>query len=194
MLELASWIATPMASSLLAELGARVIKIETLNGDLLRGYGPVGLKCVQGNQSIALDLKTADGRAIVHRLAERGERWCTTTGQEFRRDSGIDERRLRGQQPEADPRLRGVVRLDGADGGERPAFHVTAGGVSGGAQAQVGGGGTPGPTSAFTRGDGVLSAETLTRVQRGEPRTRRHARRVAAAVTMAFHTRANRRG
>ena len=52
-LELAAWIATPMATALLAELGVRIIKIETLDGDPLRGYGPVGLKCVQGKESIA---------------------------------------------------------------------------------------------------------------------------------------------
>src|SRR5262245_40806445 len=67
-LELSTWIATPMATALLAELGARIIKIETLDGDPLRHYGPVGLKCVQQKDSIALDLKSDEGREIVHRL------------------------------------------------------------------------------------------------------------------------------
>ena len=72
-LEMATWIATPMAAALLAELGARVIKIEPFEGDPMRLSGPAGLKCVQGKESIILDLKAAEGRQIVHRLAERAD-------------------------------------------------------------------------------------------------------------------------
>ncbi len=116
-LELANWIATPMASSLLTELGARVIKIEPLTGDLLRGYGPVGLKCVQGTQSITLDLKTTEGLAIVHRLVERVRR---VGAQLPPGSSGATRHRRRDParaEPEAHLSLRRVVRLDRADGG-----------------------------------------------------------------------------
>ena len=94
MLELATWIATPMATALLAELGARVIKIEPLEGDPMRRYGPTGMKCVQGKESIALDLKTAEGRDIVHRLASTGRRpGATTTGRAFPSGSASTTRR-----------------------------------------------------------------------------------------------------
>ena len=98
-LELAAWIATPMATALLAELGARVIKIEPLEGDPLRGYGPVGLKCVQGKESIALDLKTTEGRDIVHRLVGRADALVHNYRPGVPERLGIDDATLRAINP-----------------------------------------------------------------------------------------------
>jgi itaconate CoA-transferase len=69
-------VAAPFATRQLADLGARVIKIERPGtGDFARGYD----RSVHGQssyfvwlnrskESVALDLKTPDGRAVVHAL------------------------------------------------------------------------------------------------------------------------------
>jgi crotonobetainyl-CoA:carnitine CoA-transferase CaiB-like acyl-CoA transferase len=86
--EAAYYYATPFATALLAELGARVIKIERLEGDPYRdlngdpfavqGGGaadPVRnlgqnnmVRAMQGKECLAVNLKDARGRQIVHRL------------------------------------------------------------------------------------------------------------------------------
>jgi crotonobetainyl-CoA:carnitine CoA-transferase CaiB-like acyl-CoA transferase len=78
--EAAYYYATPFATALLAELGARVIKVEPVKGDPYRLLGRGGgdpvtalghnnmVRAMQGKESIALDLKDERGRAILHRL------------------------------------------------------------------------------------------------------------------------------
>ncbi|MGI5422071.1 CaiB/BaiF CoA transferase family protein [Actinomadura luteofluorescens] len=69
-------VAAPLCSRHLADLGADVIKIENpAGGDLARGYDSVvkGQSAYfvwanRGKRSVALDLKTADGRAALHAL------------------------------------------------------------------------------------------------------------------------------
>src|SRR5256714_5668790 len=56
----------------LADLGASVIKVESLEGDSFREL-PGFFGWNRGKRSLSVDLKTADGRAIVHRLAERAD-------------------------------------------------------------------------------------------------------------------------
>ncbi len=146
-LEMATWIATPMAAALLAELGARVIKIEPFEGDPMRLSGPAGLKCVQGKESIILDLKAAEGRQIVHRLAERADVVVHNYRPGVPERLGIDYKTLRALNPR-------LVYLYAASYGStgpmsaRPAFHVTAGAVCGGALAQSGVGVAPSRTSS----------------------------------------------
>lgn len=74
--------AGPIATELLADFGARVIKVERPpGGDLLRqGYGHVfhGISLPfaslnRGKESIAIDLKQARGMQIVHRLIESSD-------------------------------------------------------------------------------------------------------------------------
>ena len=184
-LELANWIATPMASALLTELGARVIKIEPLTGDLLRGYGPVGLKCVQGTQSITLDLKTTEGLAIVHRLVGRADVLVHNYRPGVPERLGIDDATLRALNPR-------LIYLYAASYGStgpmaaRPAFHVTAGAVCGGAQAQSGGDGTPGPDVDLSDEQLAYWSERLTRCNEANPDFNA-ALVVAAAVTMALY-------
>jgi itaconate CoA-transferase len=71
-------VAAPLATRNLADLGARVIKVERLDGgDLARGYDHVvhgtGAHFVwlnRGKESLAVDLKTGQGRDIVRRLID----------------------------------------------------------------------------------------------------------------------------
>jgi crotonobetainyl-CoA:carnitine CoA-transferase CaiB-like acyl-CoA transferase len=74
-LDLATMVAGPVATMMLADQGADVIKVESPNGDLMRhfssgrnGLGASFLCCNRNKRSLAVDLKGADGLAIVKRL------------------------------------------------------------------------------------------------------------------------------
>jgi itaconate CoA-transferase len=74
-------ISAPMCSRTLGDLGARVIKIEhPVSGDFARDYDTVvnGLAAHfvwvnRGKESVTLDLKSAAGMAVLHRLLERAD-------------------------------------------------------------------------------------------------------------------------
>ena len=75
MLDFTAMLAGPHCARLMADLGAEVIKIEGLEGDLIRGRPPLreghstyfgALNC--GKKSVAIDLKSAAARRIVHEL------------------------------------------------------------------------------------------------------------------------------
>jgi len=72
-LEFGEMFAAPYASSVLADLGARVIKFEAMKGDNIRSLlafpEAAGAKVMQGKQSIQVDLHTDEGREVAHRLA-----------------------------------------------------------------------------------------------------------------------------
>jgi crotonobetainyl-CoA:carnitine CoA-transferase CaiB-like acyl-CoA transferase len=68
-----SWgMAGGLATAVLADFGADVIKIEPPAGDPFRSH-PAWLAWNRGKKSAVLDLKTADGRRNAHRLAERAD-------------------------------------------------------------------------------------------------------------------------
>jgi crotonobetainyl-CoA:carnitine CoA-transferase CaiB-like acyl-CoA transferase len=71
-LEFGEMFAAPYASSVLADLGARVIKFEAMNGDNIRSLlafpEAAGAKVMQGKESIQVDLHTDEGREVAHRL------------------------------------------------------------------------------------------------------------------------------
>ena len=68
-LDVSSFIAGPFGPMLLADLGADVVKVESLEGDPFRmaAFGFVGWN--RGKRSIAVDLKHPDGRDVFHALA-----------------------------------------------------------------------------------------------------------------------------
>lgn len=68
-LDFGAYYAGPYASRLLADLGAEVIKIETLAGDPLRGQEKVFPSGHAGKKAIALDMKDAEGQSIGLALA-----------------------------------------------------------------------------------------------------------------------------
>lgn len=73
-------VAAPTCTSRLADAGARVIKIERPEGDFARGYDHVAngqsayfVWINRGKESIALDLKRAEDRALAHRMVSRAD-------------------------------------------------------------------------------------------------------------------------
>lgn len=75
--ELGNYIAGPGTAMALADLGAEVVKIESLEGDAARHTGPFGMAmlraCNRDKQSIALDLRQPEGLAVAHRLVARAD-------------------------------------------------------------------------------------------------------------------------
>lgn len=110
--ESAYYYATPFATALLAELGARVIKVEPVRGDpyrlLARGGGdPVNsighnnmVRALQGKESIGLDLKHPRGRDIMHRLIAEADLFVHSFRGRVPEALGIDEQTLRTINPE----------------------------------------------------------------------------------------------
>jgi len=80
-IDLSRILAGPYCTLLLAELGARVIKVEPpRQGDDARQYGPFKngksayfISVNRGKESIALDLKSADGRETFERLLDKAD-------------------------------------------------------------------------------------------------------------------------
>lgn len=74
-IDAATFLAAPMAASLLSEYGAEVIKIEQPSGDTMRAIGPhrdkisLWWKVIARNrQSVTLDLNQEEGRAVLKEL------------------------------------------------------------------------------------------------------------------------------
>ena len=79
-LDLTSMVSGPMGAMILADQGAEVIKVEPLNGELVRhmaadhnGLNPVFYSCNRGKKSIAIDLKTKQGKEILFKLASEAD-------------------------------------------------------------------------------------------------------------------------
>ena len=186
-LELGMWIALPFAATQLAELGARVIKLEPLEGDPMRTTGPVSYKIVQGKESMAIDLKRPEAREIVHRLVAQADAVIHSYRPGVPERLGIDFATLR----KINPRL--VYLYNGSYGSRgpksyAPAFHVTGGAVAGGAHAQAGAGCPPAAGV-------VLSTEEMAQVSRRLELSNEanpdfnSAVTAAAAVTMGLYAR-----
>ncbi|MGI4876005.1 MAG: CoA transferase [Janthinobacterium lividum] len=64
-----AFLAGPLAAMLLADLGADVIKVEGLTGDIMRRVDGAFLGCQRGKRSLALDLKHPGSHDVVAALA-----------------------------------------------------------------------------------------------------------------------------
>lgn len=140
-LELGVWYAAPYGPALLADLGARVIKVEPLGGDPMRHALPVAdaaaVKANQGKESVALDLTTARGREIVHHLAARADVALVGFRGGVAERLGVDPDTLRA----INPRLVYVAAPGYGTSGPcavRPAFAPTIGAACGAGLVQAG--------------------------------------------------------
>ena len=75
-LDLTSVVLGPLATQILGDYGAEIIKVEALEGDLMRangvtrekGMSSIFLALNRNKRSISIDLKSAAGRAVLERL------------------------------------------------------------------------------------------------------------------------------
>lgn len=110
--EVAVWHAGPGAGAILADLGADVIKVETIEGDPERffaAFAPMtdtrGLDkpdwtvmfdlSNRGKRAISLDLKQPDGVEVLHRLVEKADVFVSNLRTPTKKSIGIDYETLR---------------------------------------------------------------------------------------------------
>tara|TARA_B100002003_G_scaffold208255_1_gene202865 strand:- start:16 stop:2364 length:2349 start_codon:yes stop_codon:yes gene_type:complete len=139
-LEFATIIAAPMGASFLGDMGARVIKVELIGGDPIRGMGPgIGASRVNNSkESISIDLKSTEGQAIAHGLMEKAD----IIIHNYR--PGVPERLGIGYA-DAKRIKKDIVYLSAngygpkGPGAKRPSTHPIPGAALGGAAYQAGG-------------------------------------------------------
>ena len=140
--ELAFFLAGPLGATLLSELGARVIKVEPPGGDPYRRLGLEFVHLVHGKESIALDLKSDEGRRIVHQLVAGSDAVLHSFRPGVVERLGVDYESVR----RINPRI--VYAYGSAYGSRGPqshraAFHSTPNALNGGGIVQAGRGNPP---------------------------------------------------
>jgi len=140
-LELGIWYAAPFGGALLADLGARVIKVEPLAGEPMRNVLPVpeagAVKVLQGKESVALDVARPEGRAIVHEIARRADVVLLGYRAGVAERLGVDAATLQSVNPHLVCVAAPGYGVDGPHG-RKPAFAPTIGAASGAALFQAG--------------------------------------------------------
>jgi crotonobetainyl-CoA:carnitine CoA-transferase CaiB-like acyl-CoA transferase len=139
-IDLSTIIAGPLATSMLSDLGARVIKVEPPSGDPSRQIiagGSLAVRMNGGKESLAVDLKTSEGRALLRALVARAD----VVVHNFRR--GVAERLGIGFEDcrALNPRVVwAAVSGYGSHGADaaRPATHPVVGAAMSGATHQAG--------------------------------------------------------
>ncbi len=147
-LDFASYIAGTFGPMMLAQLGATVIKVESLQGDAFRSFGFGFLGWNQGKRGLAVNLNSAEGRAVVYDLVRKADVVVENLRPGATKRYGIDYETLSQfnpqliyatvtafgssgpdhDQPGFDPLLQsrsGIMRAQGGHG--HPPFYLTCG-------------------------------------------------------------------
>ncbi|MGH3437605.1 MAG: CaiB/BaiF CoA transferase family protein [Sciscionella sp.] len=101
-------VAGPLATRHLADLGARVIKVERVDGgDFARDYDHVvhGMASHfvwlnRGKESVALDVKSAAGRQLLHQIVARADVFLQNLAPGAANRLGVDAATLRTDRPD----------------------------------------------------------------------------------------------
>lgn len=136
--DLTTFVAAPVCARLLSDMGARVIKIEPPKGDGWRGSGltyapgrftreanPVFDLYNSGKDMICLNLKSAEGMAVMHQLLEKADIFVTNNRPAALSRLGLHYDQLREKYPKL---IYGIVLGFGEKGpdADKPAFDTTA--------------------------------------------------------------------
>ncbi len=99
-------VAAPYCSARLADAGARVIKVERPEGDFARGYDRVAkgesayfVWLNRGKESVALDIKTPDDKALLERLIARADIFIQNLAPGAAGRAGFASAELRARHP-----------------------------------------------------------------------------------------------
>jgi crotonobetainyl-CoA:carnitine CoA-transferase CaiB-like acyl-CoA transferase len=125
-LEVAEHTFVPAASAALADLGAEVIKVEHVErGDAMRGLAATGVVAEmpsgvhpllehsnRGKKSIGLDLTSADGLDVLHKLVAASDVFLTNKLPGVRRKLQVDVEQIRAHNPQ-------IIYVRGTGQGER---------------------------------------------------------------------------
>ncbi len=137
--ELATFVAAPVAGRMLADLGAQVIKVESPAGDGWRDHGPrinpkrFSIKGENpvfdiyntGKDFISLNLKTAEGKEAFFKLLDEADIFLTNTRPAALKRLGLDYESLKDRYPRL---IYAIVQGFGDKGPDKdaPAFDTTA--------------------------------------------------------------------
>lgn len=178
--EFGNLIAAPYAGMLLADLGARVIKVEPKSGDLGRQFGPYlkgesafFMAVNRGKESVAIDTKDWVSKRVLDNLVRKADVVLHNLRHGAMERLGLGEERCRELNPQV---IYAVVSAFGADGpyARRPGIDVIFQGESG--MISISGDPKDGPRkTATTIGDYVagtnmalsISAALVERPRRG---------------------------
>src|SRR5262245_29017767 len=139
-IDLTQALAGPYCTMMLGDMGADVIKVEQPDkGDQSRGWGPpfvagesaYFLSTNRNKRSLALDIKTAEGQAILHKLAVGADVFiCNIPKAASRQRAGIDAETLQRLNPRL---IYCLITGYGSDGpyGERPGYDLIGQGEAG---------------------------------------------------------------
>jgi crotonobetainyl-CoA:carnitine CoA-transferase CaiB-like acyl-CoA transferase len=119
--DLTNYIAGSLCPMLLADYGADVVKVESLEGDSFRTFGLGFLGWNRGKRSIALDLKQEEGRRILWELAAQADAVVENFRYGAAQRLGADYESLARQNPRL---VYCTIAGFGVDGpyAEKPAF------------------------------------------------------------------------
>ena len=170
LLDLSTVIAGPLSTSLTYELGVRVIRIETLEGDTTRrNYDGLGANRTQaGAENISLNLQTPEGKEVFRALAAKADILVHNMRPGAPERLGIGYEQVR----QINPRIVYVYAGGYGDSGphsHRPAMHPIGGAVIGGALTQLGRGGLPDPDAPMTLDETYEMARRLGRSNETNP-------------------------
>ncbi|MCP5026278.1 MAG: CoA transferase [Actinomycetia bacterium] len=169
-LEVANMIAGPSAAALMADLGAEVVKVEPLTGDILRGSvlgdiepDPWFELDNRGKQGVAVDLDRPEGVDVVHRLTPCADIFITNLTIERQQKFRLTV----GELQEISPTLiHASITGYGTTGPEatRLAYDMTAFFARGGIQSLVGEPGGAPPAFRPGQGDHTASLSLLSAI------------------------------
>lgn len=143
--ELATYVAAPSCSKLLADWGAQVIKVEGITGDAIRGMGrtfnsPMTVdenpmfELENGNKKgLAVDIKSKEGMEILYKLLSEADVFVTNIREQSLAKSGLSYHQLKERFPKL---VHAHILGYGEEGPlkDKPGFDYTAyfarGGVS----------------------------------------------------------------
>lgn len=119
-------VAAPFLTCRLADAGARVIKLERQEGDFARGYDDTadGLSSFfvwlnRGKESVALDIKNPDDKALLHRMLAKADVWVQNLAPGAMERAGLGSAELRKRYPR-------LITVDISGYGDAPAPFDTA--------------------------------------------------------------------
>lgn len=137
-IEVDNYMAAPSAGAILADLGARVVKVEPLTGDPMRGIGrPAKIEGPlkgydfgfdvdnRGKLSIAVALDTEEGAAVVQRLVKGAQVFMCNLMPQRQRRFGLDPETLMAANPSLVHATLTGYGTNGPDA-SRPGYDVTA--------------------------------------------------------------------
>ena len=170
-LDFSTVIAGPYGAVMIADMGARVIKVDATPGRGMPGVGVVNLNNIRtysGKECIRADLQTEEGRELIHKLIAKADVLLHNFRPGVPDRLGIDYETCR----RINPRLVHVyVGAYGATGPQsrRPGAHPLPGALFGGALRQAGRAMPPPTYQPMSMGEVKETSRRMMRANEGNP-------------------------